>query len=318
MRERRLWDEAEEGLPQLPVSRIGKAQPELTEQQHCERVLAIRELIRAGTIYQANLTLRFRARCSGRDGALGTFLDLRTANPAPHGAFHELPGLTLVSASPECFLDLGTSAHVLSRPIKGTAPRSGCVEEDQRLRAELLRSTKDRAELSMIVDLVRNDIGRVCIPGSVSRDATLTAEPHPTVWHLVGQANGRLAPGRDVFDLLRASFPPVSCIGAPMVRAMHELESLEQSRRGPYTGAFGWIGFDGSASLAVTIRTLCFYDDHVSYGVGGGIVYDSEPTLEWQEALLKGHALERVLSKTPVPSTPPGTTEPLTSRPFEG
>jgi len=147
----------------------------------------------------------------------------------------------------------------------------------------------------MIVDLVRNDIGRVCIPGSVNREAELLAEAHPSVWHLVGEARGQLSPGHDAFDLIRAAFPPGSCIGAPKVRAMQVLEGLERSRRGPYTGALGWIGLDSSAALSVTIRTLCFTGERVSYGVGGGIVYDSTPEDEWQEALLKGRALSDAL-----------------------
>jgi para-aminobenzoate synthetase component 1 len=201
----------------------------------------------------------------------------------------------VVSASPESFLDLTTSGHVMSRPIKGTAARGNSPAEDEQLRRALLASTKDRSELSMIVDLVRNDIGRVCSPGSVDRQAELVAEAHPTVWHLVGEARGRLAAGRDSFDLVRAAFPPGSCIGAPKVRAMQELEELELSRRGAYTGALGWMGLDGAAALSVTIRTLCFSDGEVSYGVGGGIVYDSEPASEWEEALLKGRSLARAL-----------------------
>jgi len=169
---------------------------------------------------------------------------------------------------------------------------------------DLLDSTKDRAELSMIVDLVRNDIGRVCVPGSVDRSPHLAAEAHPSVWHLVGDVHGRLAPGRDAFDLLRSSFPPGSCIGAPKIRAMSVLEDLELSRRGPYTGALGWIGADGSMALSVAIRTLVFREGQVSYGVGGGIVFDSCAQSEWREALLKGLALARALR--------PSTTEHLT------
>jgi para-aminobenzoate synthetase component 1 len=214
--------------------------------------------------------------------------------------------MQLVSASPESFLDLSTSGHVRSRPIKGTAPRGRSPSEDNQLRERLLASVKDRSELSMIVDLMRNDIGRVCAPGSVDRCAELVAEAHPSVWHLVGEARGRLAPGRDVFDLVRAAFPPGSCIGAPKVRAMQVLEGLERSRRGPYTGALGWIGLDGAAALSVTIRTLCFSGGQVSYGVGGGIVYDSEPAAEWQEALLKGRALAEALEGNAEDRASPG------------
>lgn len=273
----------------------GEPVPELTEAEHRERVEQIRELIVAGTIYQANLTLRFTAPCADPDAPLATFLRLRARNPSPYGLFHALPGMSVVSASPESFLDLGTAGHVRSRPIKGTASRAGDPARDLEARRWLEASAKDRAELSMIVDLVRNDIGRVCVPGSVGRDPRLSAEPHPTVWHLVGDVRGRLAPTRDAFDLLRACFPPGSCIGAPKVRAMAVLEELERSRRGPYTGALGWIGLDGAMALSVAIRTMVFADDRVSYGVGGGIVFDSVASAEWAEALLKGQALAAAL-----------------------
>jgi len=298
-----------EGLlrePMRPLRRAASAagppSPELTAEEHGRRVEQIRELIAAGTIYQANLTLRFAAPCPDPDAAFATFVRLRRNNPSPYGLYQALPGLSVVSASPESFLDLGTAGHVRSRPIKGTAPRGDGATSDLAARRALEASAKDRAELSMIVDLVRNDVGRVCVPGSVGRDPRLNAEPHPTVWHLVGDVRGRLAPGRDAFDLLRAAFPPGSCIGAPKVRAMAVLEELERSRRGPYTGALGWIGLDGAMSLSVAIRTMVFAGGEVSYGVGGGIVYDSDPESEWAEALLKGRALARALDPALAPA----------------
>ena len=284
--------------PAAPLADVGAdADPtaEMTETEHATRVARIREHIAAGTIYQANLTLRFSAPAAHPDAPLATFCRLREVNPSPYGAFLDLPGATVVSASPESFLDLTTAGHVRSRPIKGTAPRGATPAEDRARGEALLASAKDRAELSMIVDLVRNDVGRVCVPGSVDRRPTLHPEAHPTVWHLVGDVRGRIAPGRDAFDLLRASFPPGSCIGAPKIRAMAVLEELEQSRRGPYTGALGWIGLDGAMALSVAIRTLVFRGGRVTYGVGGGIVYDSDAPAEWQEALLKGSALAGAL-----------------------
>lgn len=298
---RAIWDDVTScALPEVPAESAlcGPIEAEMSEREHRAGVLRIRELIRQGTIYQANLTLRFSGECSDPRAPLAVFSRLRESNPAPHAHFQDLPGLSVVSASPESFLDLSTSGHVVSRPIKGTAPRGGTLSEDRDLRDRLLISAKDRSELSMIVDLVRNDIGRVCVPGSVDRQAQLLAEAHPSVWHLVGEARGRLATGRDAFDLIRAAFPPGSCIGAPKVRAMQVLEGLERSRRGPYTGALGWIGQDGASSLSVTIRTLCFRGGQVSYGVGGGIVFDSQPGSEWQEALLKGRALADALLGT--------------------
>ena len=295
------------------VGAAGLPRPEMTRREHCERVARIRRLIRDGTIYQANLTLRFAAPAPHPDAALATFLRLRRDNPSPYGLYAELPGATLVSASPESFLELDTCGHACSRPIKGTAARAEASIDDEAARVALLASVKDRSELSMIVDLVRNDLGRVCAPGSVDRQPELTAEAHPTVWHLVGRVTGQLAADRDAFDLLRASFPPGSCIGAPKIRAMAVLEELELSRRGPYTGGLGWIGLDGAMALSVAIRTLVFRDREVRYGVGGGIVWDSDADAEWNEALLKGLALARALAPDP---ERPGVSSPR--RPADG
>ena len=282
----------------LGLGADGAPTPELDQAAHREGVARIRALIRAGTIYQANLTFRMRALYSDPRVPLATFLRLQAENPSPYGALMDLPGLSLVSASPEAFLEV-VGDRVRSRPIKGTTARCEEPAADLASRAALLGSTKDRAELAMIVDLVRNDLGRVCVPGSVDRNPRFEVEAHPTVWHLVGDVRGRLAPGRDVFDLIRAAFPPGSCIGAPKIRAMAELESLERSRRGAYTGAMGWIGFDGAASLSVAIRTITFRGGEATFGVGGGIVYDSVADAEWEEALLKGRALSRALTARP-------------------
>ncbi len=276
----------------------GPAVPELDRAAHRAGVERIRELIAAGSVYQANLTFRLRAPCRDPRAPLATFARLQASNPSPYGAYLDLPGLALVSASPETFLEV-RGDRVRSRPIKGTTARYPEPAADAASREALLASDKDRAELAMIVDLVRNDLGRVCVPGSVDRQPDFAVEGHPTVWHLVGDVRGRLAPGRDVFDLVRAAFPPGSCVGAPKIRAMAELESLERSRRGPYTGAIGWIGFDGSASLSVAIRTIAFRAGEASFGVGGGIVYDSVPDAEWEEAVLKGRALALALAAPP-------------------
>lgn len=298
------------------VGALDPPRPEMTRAQHAARVNRIRELIRDGTIYQANLTLRFAAAAPHPDAPLATLLRLRARNPSPYGMYAQLPGATIVSSSPESFLELDSHGHARSRPIKGTAARGSDPLDDEVARRALLASAKDRSELSMIVDLVRNDLGRVCAPGSVNRRPELTAEGHPTVWHLVGDVTGRLAPGRDAFDLLRASFPPGSCIGAPKIRAMAELEELELSRRGPYTGGLGWIGLDGAMGLSVAIRTLVFGDRQVRYGVGGGIVWDSDADAEWAEALLKGRALAAALIPAPRrPSEQPRSPAQATTRP---
>lgn len=289
-------------LPDAPGA-ARTPQPEMSKEEHTAAVHAIRDHIVAGTIYQANLTLRFRAPSTHPRAPLATFLRLQQANPAPFAAFLDLPGMAVVSTSPECFLGLEPSGRVISRPIKGTAPRGADPSHDASLREQLLRSEKDRAELTMIVDLVRNDLGRVCTLGSVSRAPELRGEAHPTVWHLVADVEGRLGPEHDALDLLRASFPPGSCIGAPKIRAMGIIDELERSRRGPYTGAIGWLGADGGLGLSVAIRTLVFREGEVSYGVGGGIVYDSNAEQEWEEALLKGRALAHALATPSLPLT---------------
>lgn len=273
----------------------GALVPGMSRDDHGACVRRIREHIVAGDIYQANLTLRFRGAWTEPDLPLATHLRLRANNPSPYGAYMDLPATRLVSASPEAFVSLSADGRVRSRPIKGTRAR-GDGPRDDALRDELLGSEKDHAELAMIVDLVRNDLGRVCVPGTVTRQERIVAEAHPTVWHLVGEVDGRIEPTADAFDLLRAAFPPGSCIGAPKIRAMQILEGLERSRRGAYTGALGWIGADGSMATSVAIRTLVFHAGRVEYGVGGGIVYDSDPDSEWEEALLKGRALAAALT----------------------
>lgn len=288
--------------PQAPGA-ARAPEPEMTRQEHAAAVGAIREHIAAGTIYQANLTLRFRAPSTHPGAPLATFLRLQAANPAPFAAYLDLPGMAVVSTSPECFLGLDAAGQVLSRPIKGTAPRDADPAIDAQLRADLLASPKDRAELTMIVDLVRNDLGRVCELGSVSRAPALRGEAHPTVWHLVADVHGTLREDMDALDLIEASFPPGSCIGAPKVQAMAIIEGIEHSRRGPYTGAIGWLGAEGGLGLSVAIRTLVFREGEVSYGVGGGIVYDSDADREWEEALLKGRALSEALASPSMPLT---------------
>ncbi len=289
-------------LPDVPGA-AASPEPEMTRAEHAAAVGAIREHIAAGTIYQANLTLRFRAPSTHPRAPLATFLRLQASNPAPFAAYLDLPGMAIVSTSPERFLALSPDGQVLSQPIKGTAPRGDSPEGDDARRAGLLASAKDRAELTMIVDLVRNDVGRVCELGTVSRAPELRAEAHPTVWHLVADVRGKLDPDRDGLDLVRASFPPGSCIGAPKIRAMSIIEELERSRRGPYTGAIGWLGADGALGLSVAIRTLVFREGEVVYGVGGGIVYDSDADREWEEALLKGRALAKALASPSLPLT---------------
>ena len=255
-------------------------------------VESIRGSIAHGDIYQANLTRRLEAPFRGDPWPL--YRRLRTGDPALFAAYVDLAASPLtgarraiVSASPEPFLSVTRDGQVESNPIKGTRPRGRDREDDRRLARELLASEKDRAENVMIVDVLRNDLGRVCRPGSVRVPRLCRLERTAAVQHLVSTVTGRLADGRDAFDLLAASFPGGSITGAPKIRAMELLEALEPVRRGPYTGIAGWLGPDGAMATSILIRTLVADGERLTLHVGGGITWRSEPSAEWDETVAK-------------------------------
>ncbi len=258
-------------------------------------VQRIRDYIAAGDTYQVNLTQRFSAPRPADPFAL--YQRLRATNPAPFAAYLDLAGVQVLSSSPERFLSLH-GRHVETRPIKGTRARSDEPITDSARRDELLASAKDRAELLMIIDLERNDLGRVCEFGSVRVDDLHRPETYATVHHLVSTVSGQLRSGLDIIDCLRATFPGGSITGAPKIRSMQIIDELEPHRRGPYTGALGWIGFNGDADLNIAIRTIVCAGDRATYHVGGGITWDSDPAAEYQETLDKGRALHAALSNT--------------------
>jgi len=256
------------------------------------RVEAIRRAIASGEIYQANLARRLETPF--RSDPWPLYRRLRTGDPARFGAYLDLgpsPATgaprAIVSASPEPFLSLTSSGLVAADPIKGTRPRGRAPEDDRRLARELLGSPKDRAENVMIVDVLRNDLGRVCRPGSVRVPRLCRLERTAAVQHLVSTVTGRLRPGLDAFDLLGAAFPGGSITGAPKLRAIEILEGLEPVRRGPYTGAAGWIGADGAMQTSILIRSFVADGDRLSLHVGGGITWRSDPAAEWAETLAK-------------------------------
>jgi para-aminobenzoate synthetase component 1 len=255
-------------------------------------VARIKDYIAAGDVYQVNLTQRFDAplRCDPYE----LFWRLRRRSPAPFASYLNLGAAQLVGSSPERFLRI-QNGRVETRPIKGTRPRGATPEEDTRLRAELAMSEKDRAELLMIVDLERNDLGRICEPGSIQVDELFKVETHPTVHHLVANVSGKLRAESDVFDCIRAMLPGGSITGAPKIRAMQIIDELENTRRGVYTGAVGYIGFDGNCDLNIAIRTILCAHGRAYYHVGGGIVWDSDPESEYQETLDKGVAMRAAL-----------------------
>ncbi|MFK7928559.1 MAG: aminodeoxychorismate synthase component I [Myxococcota bacterium] len=226
---------------------------------------------------------------------LAAYRRLRHLNPAPYGAFLDLPDATVLSSSPERFLSVSQEGVVQARPIKGTAPRHPDPTTDRAYADKLESSEKDRAENLMIVDLLRHDLGRVCAPASVRVPSLMAVEAFTTVHHLVSTIEGDLAPGADALSAIDAAFPPGSMTGAPKTRTVAILNRLEPHRRGIYSGAFGWMSVNGASDLAVTIRTAVVTAGRTTVGVGGAITALSDPAAEWEEALLKGKALDLAL-----------------------
>jgi para-aminobenzoate synthetase component I len=255
-------------------------------------VTSIRHSIADGEIYQANLSRRLEAPFRGDPWPL--YRQLRTGDPALLAAFVDLgpspftgAARAIVSASPEPFLSVTRQGLVETNPIKGTRPRGRDREADRALACELLASAKDRAENVMIVDVLRNDLGRVCRPGSVRVPRLCRLERTAAVQHLVSTVTGHLEGGRDAFDLLAAAFPGGSITGAPKIRAMQLLEQLEPVRRGPYTGIAAWLGSDGAMGSSILIRSFVADGERLTLHVGGGITWRSEPAAEWDETVAK-------------------------------
>lgn len=270
---------------------------ELASRTDAPRYLAdvrrVLEYIAAGDIFQANLSHRLEGRFEGDPFAL--YQRLTALNPAPFSAFLEMDGLALASVSPERFLQL-RGREVVARPIKGTRSRQPVQGLDDAERDGLAASVKDRAENVMIVDLMRNDLGRVAEVGSVKAAPLFEIEGHPSVWQMVSTIRARLREGLGPAELLRACWPPGSMTGAPKVRAMEIIESLEPVRRGPYAGAIGYLDAAGAMDLSVVIRTAVVTGDRVMVQVGGAVVADSEPQAELDETYAKGRLLVQALA----------------------
>jgi para-aminobenzoate synthetase component 1 len=255
---------------------------------------AVQQFIREGDCYQVNLAMRFAAPCQGHPWH--AYVALRQRNPAPFSAWLNFPFAQVLSTSPESFLQV-LARQVATHPIKGTRPRGDTPEADTRLAEELAQCSKDRAENLMIVDLLRNDLGKVCEPGSVKTPALFRVEHYATVHHLVSTVTGQLAAPYSELDLLRAAFPGGSITGAPKYRAMQIIESLEPHRRDLYCGAIGYLdAADGGMTLNIAIRTAVVSQGEVRYWAGGGLVADSNVQDEYQECLDKGRALHEVLA----------------------
>ena len=257
--------------------------------RYADAVERIKSDISCGNVYQANLTQQLRIPFE-RD-PFDLYVALRSLNPAPFAAFLDLDDFAIVGSSPERFLSASANGDLLSSPIKGTRPRSVDPEQDERNARELETSSKDRAENLMIVDLVRNDLGRVCRIGSVGVPSLMRVERYATVHQLVSSVAGKLATECDVLDAIDASFPPGSMTGAPKRSAMALIRALEPVERGIYSGALGYLDARGGADLAVTIRSAIVGQGELTVQVGGGVVADSDPVGEYRESLDKARAL---------------------------
>jgi para-aminobenzoate synthetase component 1 len=270
----------------------GKIISNFTPDSYASAFAAVQNYLRAGDCYQINLAQRFSAAATG--DALGAYLTLRNLSPAPYSAFLNFPQSKILCASPERFLRV-QNGSVETKPIKGTRPRSSDAQLDRQLGEALRSHPKDRAENLMIVDLLRNDLGKSCIPGSVRVPKLFELETFANVHHLVSTVEGKLAEGRDALDVLRDCFPGGSVTGAPKQRAMQIIEQLEPNHRGIYCGAIGYVGFDGNMDSNIVIRTLVYSDNKIHCWAGGGIVADSEEKSEYQETLDKASAMLELL-----------------------
>jgi len=257
-----------------------------TKATYLENVRRILDYIRAGDVYQINYTQRVYFDCSG--DLFDLYLRLKEIQPVSYAAFINMGNAVVISGSPELFLGLKHD-KILSKPMKGTRKRSKCPRMDRRLRQQLKESEKDRAENTMIVDLMRNDLGRFCEFGSVEVPRLYVVEAYDTVYQMVSHVTGRVRNSTSMSEIIRASFPPGSITGAPKKRAMEIIYELEPHQRGVYCGVIGYF-FEDNMRLNVAIRTLELWDGNGVLGVGGGVVADSDPELEYEESIIKAKA----------------------------
>lgn len=284
----------------LQPAALGKAEAQVppgnfTREAFEKMVNDSKEFIRAGDVFQIVLSQRF-SRAYSRT-PLDLYRALRTVNPSPYMFILETGAFSLVGASPEVHVRLtGRTAEI--RPIAGTRPRGKTPDEDLALEKDLLTDEKEKAEHLMLVDLARNDIGRVCSFGSVNVREFMTIERYSHVMHIVSQVEGQLAPERSAFDLMRATFPAGTVSGAPKVRAMQLIAQMEGTQRGTYAGALGYFSYNGNLDSCITLRTALIKDGQIHVQAGAGVVADSVPTAEWQETINKASALFKAITLT--------------------
>ncbi len=283
--------------PTPPVDfQLGPWSASLDQSEFIAAVLKAKDYIAAGDIYQVNLSRRLRAACAAPSGLFPLYQRLRDASPAPSAAYLNLDGREVLSSSPETFLRF-SGREIETRPIKGTRPRFADPELDTKSAFELQRSEKETAELVMITDLLRNDLGQVCEYGSVQVTNMLQLEKLQHVHHLVSTIRGTLREDQSPIEALSACFPGGSITGAPKKRATEIITELEPAPRGLYTGAMGYLGFNGESQFNIAIRTLVHENGHLDYHVGAGIVADSDPTAEFEETEHKGLGMRLALSE---------------------
>lgn len=273
-------------------SKGGIVTANFTKGDYMDAVQRMIQYIVEGDIYIANMTQQLKI--ASVMAPFEMFQNLRVCNPSPFGGYLNYGDFQIVSASPERFLQM-KDGTIQTRPIKGTRKRGATLAEDVALKRELMESGKDKSELLMIVDLERNDLNRVCVPGSVEVTELFSVEAYATVFHLISNITGRLRPELTVMDLLEATFPGGSITGAPKLRAMELIDELEHSRRNLYTGSIGYLSLDGGCDLNIVIRTAVYKNGLYHLGIGGGITYESDLEFEYEETLQKARALLRAL-----------------------
>ena len=266
--------------------------PNFEKEEYKQAVADMIQYIIEGDIYIANMTQQLTIESKKKP--LDVFYDLRRANPSPFGGYLDYGKYQIICASPERFLQM-KKGTVHTRPIKGTRKRGETPEEDRMMRDELQNSEKDKSELLMIVDLERNDLNRVCVPGSVKVTELFTVEEYATVFHLVSDIEGTLQEGKNIMDLLEAAFPGGSITGAPKYRAMEIIDELEHGKRNLYTGSIGYLTLDGDCDFNIVIRTALHKDGRYHLGVGGGITAESDLEFEYEETLQKAKAILEAL-----------------------
>lgn len=264
---------------------------ERSKERYLDDVQTILDFIHAGDIYQANYAHALIADLPGDVNPFQVYLSIRESNPAPFSAYGAFGERSIACTSPERLITFNDQGLVEARPIKGTIARSDEPEEDQRLRDKLLNSRKDRAENTMIVDLLRNDLSQVCKPHSVKTPELCALETYAGLHQLTSAVQGQLKDGHDAFDLFSAVFPGGSITGAPKQRAMEIIDQLERNPRHAFCGSFGYFGFDGAADFNIMIRTIQFHGDRARLDVGGGVTALSDPEEEYSETLLKARKI---------------------------